>query len=229
MNTVFKKLNELNPRRNILSVYDDSFKNFGNIHKTFKIENLIKYLDQNNKVSDEIVYIPDVPELRRDFADELNPIVRAIYAGMEVQVGRCFGRNNTLNALEYHQGSETYIHGTDMVMLLGLDEDITWPEGTYDTSKIKAFYASKGCVIELKGGCLHYAGVNVYQQQGLNLIVMLLKGTNSPIDFEKEKQDKDKLLIAGNTWFLAHTENEQFKKAGLHLGLIGENISLKTL
>lgn len=229
MDAILKKLNELNPGRNILSVNDDSFKRFGTIHKSFKVDSLLKYLDQNNNVSDEVVYIPDVVELRKDFASEINPIIQEIYAGMDVQVGRCLARNNTLNALEFHFGSEVYITATDMIMLLGLDEDISWPEGTYDTSKIKAFYAPRGSVIELKGGCLHFVGINVYHEQGINLIVTLLKDTNSKIDLKVEKQGKNKLLIAKNTWFLAHPESKQFKEAGFHLGLTGENMSFKTL
>lgn len=229
MDNILKKINELNPGRNILSADDESFKLYGTIHKGFKIDSLAKYLEQDSNVSDELVYLADVPELCKDFASELQPIIQRVYAGMDVQAGRCLARNNTLNALEYHLGSETYISGTDMVMLLGLDKDISWPEGKYDTSNIKAFYAPKGSVIELKGGCLHYVGINVYRKQGINVIVMLLKDTNTKIDFLKGKESQDKLLIAKNTWFLAHPENKQFKEAGYHLGLTGENISFKTL
>ena len=116
-----------------------------------------------------------------------------------------------------------------MVMMLGLDEDIKWPQGTYDSSLIKSFYAPKGSVIELRGGCMHYAAVNVYQKEGISVIVSLLNKTNSPIDFKVGNQDRDKLLIAMNTWFIAHLENELARNAGWHLGITGDNFSLKTL
>ncbi len=228
MEDILKKLNELNPGRDITSLFDDSFKKFGVIHKGFKIDRLLEYLDRN-QVNDEIVYIADVPEMRKELADQLDPIMKSIYAGMDVQVGQCYGRNNTLNALEYHHGSEVYVHTTDMILMLGLDEDIKWPEGTYDSSLIRAFYAPRGYVIELRGGCMHYAAVNVFHQKGLNLIVSLLKGTNSQIDFKVGSQDRDKLIIAKNTWVLAHPEYEPAKNAGWHLGITGENFSFKTI
>ncbi len=198
MEDILKRINDLNPGRNILSVSDDSFKKFGAIHKGFKIDRLLEYLDRN-QVNDEIVYTADVPEMREEFASQLDPIMKSVYAGMDVQVGVCYGRNNTLNALEYHQGSEVYIHATDMILMLALDEDIKWPEGTYDSSLIKAFYAPKGYVIELRGGCMHYAGVNVFHKEGINLIVSLLNNTNYQIDLRLGKEARDKLDIAKNT------------------------------
>lgn len=229
MEDILKKMNELNPGRNILSVFDNSFKNFGAIHKGFKIDKLLDYIKRNNITADDVVYAADVPEMRKELGSQLDPIMLSVYAGMDIQAGVCYGRNNTLNALEYHQGSEVYICGADMVMLLGLDEDIKWPEGTFDSSLIKAFYAPKGSVIELRGGCMHYAGVNVYKKEGISVIVSLLNKTNSAIDFKSGSQDRDKLLIAKNTWFIAHPDYEPAKNAGRHLGITGENFAFKTL
>ena len=229
MEDVLRKLNEINPGRYIVSVFDDSFKRFGMVHKGFKIDTLLDYIKRNNIVTDDVVYVADVPEMRKELAGQLNLIMESIYAGMEVQAGVCYGRNNTLNGLEYHQGSEVYILGADMVMMLGLDEDIKWPQGTYDSSLIKSFYAPKGCIVELRGGCMHYAGVNVYQKEGISVIVSMLNKTNTPIDFKVGNQDRDKLLIAKNTWFIAHPEYEPAKNAGWHLGITGENFLFKTL
>jgi hypothetical protein len=41
MEDVLKKLNDLNPGRNIVLVSDDSFKRFGMVHKGFKIDSLL--------------------------------------------------------------------------------------------------------------------------------------------------------------------------------------------
>ncbi|MES0341295.1 MAG: DUF4867 family protein [Candidatus Humimicrobiaceae bacterium] len=229
MEDILKELDKLNPERNIVSVFDDSFKKFGMVHKGFKTDALMNYIKHNNIVEDEIVYTADVPEMRKEIADQLNPIMVSVYAGMEVQVGVCYGRNSTLNALEYHNGSEVYIVGADWVMMLGLDEDIKWPEGTYDSSLIKNFYAPKGSIIELRGGCMHYAATNVYKEEGFSVIVSLLKDTNTKIDFQVGNQYRDKLIIAKNTWLLAHPEYEPAKKEGWHLGITGENFSFKTL
>jgi len=229
MEDVLKKLNKLNPGRNIVSVSDESFKRFGMAHKGFKIDTILDYIKRNNIVSDDIVYTADVPEMRKELAAQLEPILESIYAGMEAQTGLCYGRNNILNGLEYHQGSEVYILGAGMIMMLGLDEDIKWPQGTYDSSLLKFYYAPKGSVVELKGGCMHYAGVNVYEKEGINVIVNLLNKTNTPIDFKVGNHGRDKLLIAKNSWFIAHPDYNPAKNAGWHLGITGENFKFKTL
>ena len=105
---------------------------------------LIDYIRRNNIVRDEIVYKADVPEMCEEAAEQLDPIMTSIYGGMEVQVGVCYGRNDTLNGLEFHHGSEVYITGADMVMMLGLDKDIKWPGGSYDSSLLEFFYSPKG-------------------------------------------------------------------------------------
>jgi hypothetical protein len=229
MEDVLKKLNDLNPGRNIVSVSDDSFKRFGTVHEGFKIDTILDYIKRNNIVADEIVYVADVPEMRKELAAQLNPILESIYAGMDVQTGVCYGRNNILNGLEYHQGSEVYIFSVGMIMMLGLDEDIKWPQGTYDSSLLKFFYAPKDSVVELRGGCMHYAGVNVYEKDGINVIVNLPNKTNAPIDFKVGNRDRDKLLIAKNSWFIAHPDYESARKAGWHLGITGENFTFKAL
>ena len=226
---VLKAMNELNPGKNIISVFDDSFKKFGAVHEGYKTDSLLDYLKRNNIVTDDLAYTADVPEMRKELAGQLSPIMSSVYAGMAAQSGLCCGRNNMLNGLEYHQGSEVYVLGSDVVMMLGLEEDIKWPEGIYDSSLIKSFYAQKGSVIELRGGCLHYVPVNVYRNDGLSVIVSLLYNTNSPIDFELGSHERDKLLIAKNSWFLAHPDFEPAKNAGWHLGIRGENLSYKTL
>jgi hypothetical protein len=229
MEAILKKINRMNPGKKIVSVFDVKFRRFGMAHKNYRIHTLMDYIKRNNTPGEDIVYIADVPEMRRELAGQLDPIINSIYAGMDVQVGVCYGKNNTLNALEHHQGSEVYIVGADMIMMLGSDEDIKWPGGTYDSSLIEFFYAPKGSVIELRGGCMHYAAINVFEQEGFSVIVSLLKDTNTEIDFKVGNQDRDKLLIAKNTWFLAHPEYSPARESGQHLGITGENLTIKTL
>ncbi|MBN1299384.1 MAG: DUF4867 family protein [Actinobacteria bacterium] len=228
MEDLIQKLEKLNPGKKILSVYDEGFKNFGMIHQGFQIDALLDYIERNNKVKDEIVYVADDNRMRQEVAGQLDPIMLSVYGGLDVQTGVCFGRNNLLNGLEFHHGSEVYIVGADMIMMVGLQQDIKWPEGTYDSSLIKFYYAPKGSVVELYGGCMHYAGANVYHEQGINVIVSLLKWTNSPIDFEVGKSDRDELIIGKNTWFIAHPEYLAAREAGWHLGITGENFKFRT-
>jgi hypothetical protein len=229
MEELIKKLEKLNPGKKILSVYDNSFSKFGMVHEGFKTGSLMDYIKKNNIVKDEIVYVADDEKMRRELAEQLNPVMQSVYGGMEFQSGVCYGRNNILNGLEFHHGSEVYIVGADMIMMLGLQEDIKWPQCTYDSSLIKFFLAPKGSVIELYGGCMHYAGANVYQKEGISVIVSLLKGTNTPIDFEVGNHGMDRLLIAKNSWFIAHPEYIAARNSGWNLGITGQNYKFMTL
>ena len=170
----------------------------------------------------------DVPQMRKELALQPDPIKASIYGGMDIQAGVCYGLKDTLNGLEFHHGSEVYIVGADMVMMLGLVEDMEWAQGTYDSSLVEFYYAPKGAVIELAGGCMHWAGSHVYKSEGINVIVSLLKGTNTPIDFNVGTSIKDRMLIAKNTWFIAHPDCEIAVKSGWHIGIKGENYKFNT-
>lgn len=186
------------------------------------------YIKKNNILQKELVYVADVPQMRKELALQLDPIMASIYGGMDIQAGVCYGLNDTLNGLEFHHGSEVYIVGADMVMMLGLVEDMEWAQGTYDSSLVEFYYAPKGAVIELTGGCMHWAGSHVYKSEGINVIVSLLKGTNTPIDFNIGTSIKDRMLIAKNTWFIAHPDCEIAVKSGWHIGIKGENYKFNT-
>ena len=54
-----------------------------------------------------------------------------------IQIGYCNGSNVKLNALEYHRSSEIDIAVTDLILLLGCQQDIK--EDTYDTALVEAF------------------------------------------------------------------------------------------
>ncbi len=81
--------------------------------------------------------------------------------------------------------------GTDAVLLVGLQRDIT-KEFTYDTSLVEA--------------------------------VVLPRGTNLPLE-EKHEGWEDALIIAKNKWLIGHAEGGL--PEGSHIGLIGENVSVK--
>jgi hypothetical protein len=144
----------------------------------------------------------------------------------DLQVGWVYGRNTQkkLNALEYHKGTEIVMVGADMVVLMGHIQDIVWPDGTYDTANVQAYYAPKGTVYEIASHCLHYAPIHVHEEQGFKCVVILPKGTNTAIDFEPGQEGEDRLLLAKNKWLLAHPEDASFHGTRAYTGLIGDNI-----
>lgn len=225
-----RKLNELNPDRSVLPITDASFLKYGRVYTQFTVDGLMDYLEKHAKVTDEIVYEAD--EIGADrFPEELEPISKEVFGGMQdLQVGWVHGRNTTkqLNALEYHKGAEIVMTGADMVVLMGLITDIVWPEGTYDTSKVQAYYVPKGTVYEIAPHCLHYAPVHVHDEEGFKCVVILPTGTNTDIDFEPGNEGEDKLLLAKNKWLLAHPDDKSFEGTRAHRGLVGENIAIDT-
>ena len=44
---------------------------------------------------------------------------------MPIQIGYCNGNNNKLNGLEYHRDSEINIAVTDMVLMIGMEQDLS--------------------------------------------------------------------------------------------------------
>ena len=123
--------------------------------------------------------------------------------------------------IEYHRNSEINIAVTDMILLLGWLPDVT-DEFTYDTAKIEAFKVPAGTVVEMYETTLHYAPCNA-ADGGFKCVVILPKGTNTPIDFTIAADGEDKLMTAKNKWLIAH---EEAAIKGAFNGLRGENISL---
>ena len=151
----------------------------------------------------------------KDFTDSL-------YGGLPIQIGYCNGHNHLLNAVEYHRSSEINVAVTDVILLIGKQEDIN-DDFTYDTSKIEAFLLPKGTVIECYATTLHYAPCGVDGKE-FRCVVVLPKDTNLELEVKPEGAKEDKLLVARNKWLIAH---EDAKIEGAFNGLIGENISIQ--
>ena len=168
-----------------------------------------------------VVYEPSVPEL--EAVTLVYEALRDIGFGeLPIQVGYCNGNNYLLNALEYHRSSEINVAATDMVLLLGKQRDIT-DDLTYDTSLVEAFFVPVGTAVELYADTLHYAPCNA-DENGFKDVIVLPKDTNLPLD-KKHEGGEDGMLAAKNKWLIGH------KDAGLpegsHIGLVGENISVR--
>ncbi len=215
-----------NPNRKIYHVYDSSFRKYGRVHKSLKVDGYLSYLEKI-QVTDQLFYSADCLGTGYNQA-ELNPIINAVYGGLaNIQVGICHGKNKKLNALEFHKGTETIIAGTEMVILLGLTDDIDWVTNTYETSRVEAYYVPRGTLYELSARCLHYAPVHINEDEGFKLVVFLPKGTNETLENLPEKENEGMMLLAQNKWLMTHADDKSFVDLGAHVGLIGENIEIK--
>lgn len=202
----------------IYNINDASFKKYGKVLKNYKFDELLNLME-NYDYGENVVYYPSVEKLEN--TNDMKILQNEVYGGMPIQIGYCNGHNNKLNALEYHRDSEVNIAATDLILLLGSQQDIT-EDFTYDSSKVEAFLVPKGVAIEVYATTLHYApcGVN---NNGFKCVVVLPKGTNTDIDFEISKEGENSLLFARNKWLIAHEEaNIENAVNGIH----GKNITL---
>lgn len=203
----------------IQNVTDASFRKYGKVLAGYDLAALIKEM-KHTPVPEDVVYVPSVEELEAlDCAAELK---NRGFGGIPIQIGYCNGHNKKLNAVEYHRCSEINVAVTDLVLLIGCQQDIN-DDFTYDTSKIEAFLVPAGTAIEVYATTLHYAPCHV-SESGFQCVVVLPKGTNTDINFPLPKTGEDKLMTAKNKWLVAH---EEAAIEGAFNGLFGENITIE--
>ena len=204
----------------IQKVTDKSFRKYGRILTgEYDVAELMTAMEKTECPDDAVIYIPSDKEI------EKLPVMKAftdsLYGGLPIQIGYCNGNNHLLNAVEYHRSSEINVAATDLILLIGSEQDIE-EDDTYDTSKIEAFLVPKGTVIDVYATTLHYAPCSV---DGANFrcVVVLPKDTNLDLVVKPEGAKEDKLLVARNKWLIAHPDA---KIEGAFNGLKGENISV---
>lgn len=202
----------------IQKVTDSAFRKYGQVLEGYDFTGLIKEM-KHTPVPEDVIYVPSVEEL--EALDIMKDLQNKGYGGLPIQIGYCNGHNKKLNAVEYHRNSEINVAVTDLVLLIGHQQDIE-PDHTYDTSKIEAFLVPAGTGIEVYATTLHYAPCHV-NEGGFQCVVVLPKGTNTDLTFQTEKTGEDSLMTAKNKWLIAH---EDAKIAGAFNGLKGENITI---
>lgn len=201
-------------------VTDVAFRAYGKVITGYETGDLLEKMG-STPLPDDVTYVPSVKEL-----EEL-PVVKEfekkLYGQMPIQVGFCNGHNRKLNAVEYHRDSEINIAVTDLILILGKQQDIT-PEFTYDSTLMEAFLVPAGTVIEVFATTLHYAPCHV-EDSGFRCVVILPKGTNEELEPLGEMvYEEDRLLFAKNKWLIGHEEGGLPEEA--YIGITGENLAV---
>ena len=203
----------------IQNVADDAFRRYGKVLEGYDFTELLKEM-KHTPVPEDVTYVPSVEEM------EALPVAKELqnkgYGGLPIEIGYCNGHNKKLNGLEYHRSSEINVAVTDLVLLIGHQQDVE-KDFTYDTSKVEAFLVPAGTAIEVYATTLHYAPCHV-NESGFQCVVVLPKGTNTELTFEKAAEGEDKLLTAKNKWLIGHEEGGLPENAWI--GLKGENITI---
>lgn len=202
----------------VLSVTAQEFRKYGKVITGIDCSDIISVME-TTPCPKEVIYVPSDERLEKCSSAE--KIAYSLYGGMPIQIGYCNGNNYLLNAVEYHRDSEVNIAVTDMILILGQEQDIV--DGSYDSAKMEAFLIPAGTVVEVYGTTLHYAPCNV-SENGFKAVVVLPKGTNTELERESGYTGEDKLLFARNKWLISHPDA---KIEGSHVGIIGENLSVR--
>lgn len=200
----------------IQNVTDASFRKYGRVISEVDFTELLEAMEKS-PLPEGVEYEPSIDYL--EATSLMDKLQTAYYGELPIQIGYCNGHNHYLNAVEYHRSSELDIACTDLILLIGLKQDIT-DDFTYDTGKIEAFLCPKGTGVELYATTLHYAPCSV-GDEGFKCVIVLPKDTNLPLD-EKHSGYEDALITAKNKWLIGHADGGL--DAGAHIGLIGENI-----
>lgn len=218
------RLNEVNDVE-ITSVFDESFKTYGNIVEGYDFSEMIKFMEDNTDIPENgNMYVASVPEMEK--LSVVADVRGFFYGDMPIQVGYCNGRNTTYNGFEYHKGSEINVAVTDFMLVLGHTWEIA-KDNTYKVEDAKVFFVPKGTAIEMFQTTLHLSPVRVCDE-GFKGVVILPKGTNTPLDKKPTAESgEERLLLQRNKWVISHPEREPLIKQGAFPGLIGENKELK--
>ena len=206
----------------IYSVTDAEFIPYGKVLSGYDTSELTKALDEKTPLPEGVEYV--MSEASLEYTGVYGALQNNAYGGMPIQVGYCNGHNTKLNCLEYHRDSELNIGSTDFILLLAKADDIV--DGKLDTSKVKAFYAKKGQVVEVYATSLHYAPCSAKKGDGFKVAIVLPKGTNGSVPKLRALNEEDKWMTACNKWLLAHAEASEAKD-GAYVGLTGENIDIE--
>ena len=219
---MLERLNKVNDVK-IYSVFDAEFKPYGRVVSGYDFKEAVEYMKQSTPVPEQgNIYIASVPELEA-FAvkDEVESV---LYGGMPVEIGYCNGRNSTYNGFEYHKGSEINVAVTPFMLVLGHVWEIE--DNKFFVGNEKVFFVPEGTVIEMYETTLHLSPCKV-QDDGFKCVVILPKGTNTPLESKRTNADGESvLLLQRNKWVLAHKDREPLVKQGAHIGLIGANKEL---
>ena len=203
-------------------VTDKAFNKYGRVLE-LATDKFVQTIEQAAQTKENtVVYEPSVEVFEK--LDIFTDLQKNIYGDMPIEFGHCSGFNKKLNAVEYHRSSEIDLAGTDMILMLGQQQDIDYSNNTYNTENIEMFFVPKGTAVELYATTLHFAPCSVDGKE-FRCGVILPKATNEALSFKPEPKGEDRLLFAVNKWLIAHADSG-LQKDGAWIGLWGDNITV---
>ena len=218
------KLDELrsrNPNLPLFCVTDSEFAPYGRVLPCANASALSHAMGKTGIPESGNRYVASEPSL--EAIDAVHTISKTVFGGMPIQAGFCNGRGFMLNAEEYHKCSEVNYSTTGLVLLLALPTDLH--DRTLDARDVKGFYLPPETLVEIHPLVLHFAPCRI-SEAGFNCLVVLERGTNSPLDaVDPSAPGEQGLLWMQNKWLICHPDSPQAAK-GAFVGIRGENITV---
>lgn len=204
------------------NVTDKSFLKYGRI-LDLDTTKFIKTMQAKAPIKEGTAYVASDPDLEK--LPLFKQLQDEVYGGVPIEFGWCNGHNHKLNAIEYHRCSEIDIAATDLILMLGSQQDINYTNNTYETSKIEKFFIPAGTAVELYATTLHFAPSRANDEE-FRCGIVLIKDTNLPLEVKPQNlAGENQLLFARNKWLICHKDSKPAKNGG-HIGLIGENLEI---
>lgn len=99
----------------VRKVTDKEFRRYGQVIEGVDFSQLLAGLGEIEE-TENVEYVASYPPLEEVPAAEI--IRKHCFGEMKIEIGYCVGKNNRLNALEYHRSSEINLAAKDMILLL---------------------------------------------------------------------------------------------------------------
>ncbi|MCX7679004.1 MAG: DUF4867 family protein, partial [Spirochaetes bacterium] len=180
MNTtrsMLEKLKELNPTLDVYHCEDEAFQKYGTVVSNYDFSGMIAKANEFTLPAEGVEYLRSVSEL--EDATLLSSLSQSFFNNVPLQAGICHGRNNKLNALEWHPSNELLVAASSVALFLGhVDEMMNLQ---YDVRNIRAFYVPAGSCVLLFHTTLHFAPLHA-ERAGFRAIIILPKMTNAPFE-----------------------------------------------
>ena len=126
----------------IQSVYDPSFKSYGQVLTGYDTAALTAAMERIPLPEAGVAYEPSIAALEATAI--FGQLQNNAYGGMPVQIGMCWGRNTRLNCLEYHRDSEVNIGSGEFTPAGEAGRDHGWQAG---------HHLHQGIPSPRRGGC----------------------------------------------------------------------------
>lgn len=182
-------------------VDDPKFEPFGTAHWDLDASAFVQAMKEafKGQMGATAVYEPQVDALKD--APLVAQIQEKIYNGQEVQVGWVYGKNSSLDYLEYNGKPVTLVTAEPVVIFLGDKAKLDTTTWKFDTSNATAFFIPANTVVTINAEVLRSAPIRVAEGSGQLTAVILPQGV--ALEPASPGSGMDQALVANDRWVFA--------------------------